>query len=102
MTLASEKPFPRQIKLVLGIYKAPGTPSNSVFASNRVEVIVLWNVLHGKRRPIVGTERVGGTFCKGTKLEGARDQWPKVWHVGHNHGGGNLACVPVEVDQGAN
>jgi hypothetical protein len=23
-----------------------------------------------------------------------------MWHVGHNHGGGNLACVPVEVDQG--
>ena len=25
-----------------------------------------------------------------------------MWHVGHNHGGGNLACVPVEVNQGAN
>jgi hypothetical protein len=25
-----------------------------------------------------------------------------VWHVGHNHGGRNLACVPIEVDQGAN
>jgi hypothetical protein len=24
-----------------------------------------------------------------------------MWHVGHNHCSGNLACVPVEVDQGA-
>ena len=66
----------RQIKLVLGICQALGILNDSLFASNRIEVIALSNILHGKRGPVVGGKQVGGVFCEGTKLERARDQWP--------------------------
>ncbi len=48
----------------------------------------------------VGGVRAEGGF-EGAEAEDAGDEGPEVGHVGDDDGGGGLARVPVEVDEGA-
>lgn len=58
------------------------------------------DLVSGAEVEAVGGVRAGGGF-EGAEAEDAGDEGPEVRDVGDDDGGGGLARVPVEVDEGA-
>ena len=59
------------------------------------------SVRTGKLEAIFGGFGAHHRGFKGAEAKDARDQGPKVGHVGDDDGGGRFTGIPVEVDQGA-